>query len=313
MIRKEKGGPEMIENHPRDMIGYGANPPDPKWPNGARLALSFVLNYEAGGEYNILLGDAHSESYLSEIVGLPELEGKRNYFTEDIFEYGSRAGAWRILRLFNERNLTLTVYAVGLALELNPEIGRAFADGGHETASHAYRWINYADMSEEDERKDIKKAVAAIEKTTGNRPVGNYTGRYSPNTRRLIVEEGGFIYDSDAYNDDLPYWVVVEGKPHLVIPYDLCNNDFKFSLSPGWMSADDFFQYLKNSFDVLYDEGETAPKMMSVGLHGRLGGRPGRAGAIARFLDYVQNYDDVWICRRMDIAHHWNENYPYKA
>jgi putative urate catabolism protein len=301
----------MSEIYPRDMIGYGAHPPDPNWPNGARLALSFVLNYEEGGEYNILNGDAYAESYLCEIVGLPQLEGQRNFFAEDIFEYGSRAGAWRILGLFEERSVKLTVYGVGLALELNPQIGQAFAQGGHETASHGYRWINYADMAEKDERLDIRKSVAAIERITGTRPVGNYTGRYSPNTRRLIVEEGGFLYDSDAYNDDLPYWVAVEGKPHLIIPYDLCNNDFKFSMSPGWMSADDFLAYLKNSFDVLYREGKTAPKMMSVGLHGRLGGRPGRSSAIARFLDYVQGHDDVWICRRMDIARHWIENHPY--
>ena len=302
----------MIKDYPRDMVGYGAHPPDPRWPGGARLALSFVLNYEEGGEYNVLHGDEFSESYLCEIVGLPPLEGRRNMFVEDIFEYGSRAGAWRILRLFDERSLKLTVYGVGLALELNPEIGRAFAQGGHETASHGYRWINYDGMAEDEEREDIRKAVAAIEKTTGQRPVGNYTGRYSLNTRRLIAEEGGFIYDSDAYNDDLPYWVVVGDKPHLIIPYDLCNNDFRFSLSPGWTSADDFYHYLKNSFDVLLREGRTAPKMMSVGLHGRLGGRPGRSGAIARFLDYVQEHDDVWICRRKDIARHWIENHPYQ-
>jgi putative urate catabolism protein len=293
------------------MKGYGANPPNPKWPNGARLALSFVLNYEEGGEYNILHGDAHSESYLIEKVGGTPLQGRRDLKAEDTFEYGSRAGAWRILRLFNDRSLKMTVYGVGMALERNPEIGQAFAEGGHETASHGYRWIDYDDMSEEDEREDIKKSIAAIEKTTGKRPVGNYTGRYSPNTRRLIVEEGGFLYDSDAYNDDLPYWVVVEDQPHLVIPYDLCNNDFKFAMSPGWMSADDFFQYLKNAFDCLYREGETAPKMMSVGLHGRLGGRPGRSNAIARFLDYVQKHDDVWVCRRVEIARHWMEHHPF--
>lgn len=302
----------QIENYPRNMKGYGANPPDPKWPKDARLAVSFVLNYEEGGEYNILNGDDHSENYLTEMVGIPALEGRRSHFAEDIFEYGSRCGAWRILRLFNERSLKMTVYGVGLALELNPEIGQAFAQGGHETASHAYRWIDYSGMSEEDEREDIRKAIAAIEKTTGTRPVGNYTGRYSPNTRRLIVEEGGFIYDSDSYNDDLPYWVEVENKPHLIIPYDLCNNDFKFSLSPGWMSADDFFQYLKNAFNCLYREGETTPKMMSIGLHGRLGGRPGRSEAIARFLDYVQKHEDVWVCRRVDIARHWIAHHPYQ-
>ena len=302
----------MIENFPRDMVGYGANPPDPKWPGGARLALSFVLNYEEGGEYNVLLGDAHSESYLCEIVGMPPLEGMRNPFAEDIFEYGSRAGAWRVLRLFDERNLKFTVYGIGIALEMNPEIGKAFAQGGHEIASHGYRWINYAEMSEEDEREDIRKSIAAIEKTTGSRPVGNYTGRYSLNTRRLIAEEGGFLYDSDAYNDDLPYWMTVEGKPHLIVPYDLCNNDFKFSMSPGWMSGDDFFTYLKNSFDFLYKEGEKAPKMMSVGLHGRFSGRPGRANALARFLDYVMEYKDVWVTRRRDIAEHWRKTHPYK-
>jgi putative urate catabolism protein len=303
---------DRLQNYPRDMKGYGENPLDPKWPNGARLALSFVLNYEEGSEYNILNGDEHSESYLTEIMGFEPLQGRRNPLVEDIFEYGSRCGAWRILRIFDQRNLKITIYGNGLALELNPEMGRAFARGGHETASHGYRWINYDGMSEDEEREDIRKSVAAIEKTTGQRPVGNYTGRYSQNTRRLIVEEGGFLYDSDAYNDDLPYWVKVEGKPHLVIPYDPCNNDFKFSLSPGWMSADDFLQYLKNSFDFLYQEGKTAPKMMSVGLHGRLGGRPGRASAIARFVDYVQTHDEVWVCRRKDIARHWISTHPFK-
>jgi len=302
----------MNEKYPRNMIGYGANPPDPKWPNGARLALSFVLNYEEGGEMNILDGDPCSESYLCEITPLPPLEGIRNPFAEDIFEYGSRAGVWRILRIFNERNLNFTVWGVGIALERNPDAAKAFAERGHEIASHAYRWINYFDMSEDDEREDIRKCVAAIEKTTGSRPVGHYTGRYSPNTRRLIVEEGGFLYDSDAYNDDLPYWVVVDGKPHLVIPYDLCANDFKYAMSPGWMSGDDFFKYLRANFDFLYREGKTTPKMMSVGLHCRFTGRPGRADALARFLDYIQSHDDVWICRRMDIAHHWIMHHPYQ-
>ena len=303
----------MVDKYPRDMVGYGQNPPDPQWPGRARLALNFVLNYEEGGEYSILHGDAHAENYLTEIVGLPILEGQRNYFAENIFEYGSRAGAWRVLRLFAERGIKLTVYAVGMALERNPEIARQMAGDGHEIASHGYRWINYSGMPEDEEREDIRLSIAAIEKTCGRRPVGNYTGRYSENTRRLIVEEGGFLYDSDSYNDDLPYWMVVSGRPHLVIPYDLCNNDFKFSMNPGWMSGDDFFSYLKNSFDFLYEEGQSAPKMMSVGLHGRFSGRPGRARALARFLDYVLKHDQVWICRREEIARHWMKTHPYKG
>jgi allantoinase len=301
----------MKYNYPRDMIGYGANPPDPKWPNGARLAISFVLNFEEGGEYNILNGDAHSENYLCEIVGLPQLEGRRNFFVDSIFEYGSRAGAWRILRIFQEMNLNFTVYGIGLALERNPEAARALAEAGNEIASHAYRWIDYSDMSEEDERKDISLAIAAIEKTTGHRPVGWYTGRFSPNTRRLVVEEGGFLYDSDAYNDDLPYWVVVEGKPHLIIPYSIEANDAKFSLSPGWTSGADFYEYLKATFDFLYREGERTPKLMNIGLHGRFTGRPGRAEGLRRFLDYVRNHDKVWICRRVDIARHWIKYHPF--
>jgi len=301
----------MNDAYPRDMVGYGANQPDPKWPNNARLALSFVFNYEEGGEYNILHGDAHAENYLCEFVGLPILEGQRNFFTEDIFEYGSRAGVWRVLRIFRERDVKITVYAVGMAMERNPEAARAMAEDGHEIATHGYRWIDYSRMSEDDERQDIRNSIAAIEKTTGSRPVGSYVGRFSPNTRRLIVEEGGFLYDSDSYNDDLPYWVEVDGKPLLIIPYDLCNNDGKFSLSPGWMSGDDFFLYLKNSFDFLYEEGKTLPKMMSVGLHSRFAGRPGRAAALARFLDYVLGHDKVWICRRVDIARHWMETHPF--
>ena len=298
---------------PRDLIGYGAQPPDPQWPGHARLALSFVLSYEEGAEYNILNGDEHSESYLSELTHVQPFDRQRGKLTESIFEYGSRVGAWRILRLFDRRGLKLTVFGVGRALELNPEIGAAFTRAGHEVASHGYRWIDYRNMSEDDERHDIEKAVTTIRKVTGQRPVGNYTGRGSFNTRRLVVEEGGFLYDSDAYNDDLPYWTVVSGKPHLVVPFDLCNNDFKFSLTPGWMSGDDFFCFLKNSFDFLYNEGIDMPMMMSVGLHGRLVGRPGRAQALARFLDYIQGYDDIWVCRRMDIARHWMDVHPYEG
>jgi putative urate catabolism protein len=298
----------MSHDYPRNVTGYGP-PPKVEWPGGARLALSFVLNYEEAGEANILDGDLSSENYLCELVGIPSFLGRRNYIAESIFQYGSRAGVWRLLDLFGSRSLPLTIYGVGLALERNPAAAAAFANAGHEIASHAWRWIDYSLMPEDEERRDIQRTVSCIERLTGARPVGWYTGRFGPNTRRLIVEEGGFLYDSDAYDDDLPYWVEVAGKPHLIIPYTLDCNDGKYSMSPGWMSGDDFFAYLKANFDCLYREGRSRPKMMSVGLHCRLSGRPGRAEALARFLDYVQQYSDVWVCRRSDIARYWITHY----
>ena len=303
----------MTEPYPRDLVGYGADPPHPRWPEGARLALSIVLNYEEGGEACVLHGDPASEAYLQEVPGIAPLVGERNLSVESIYEYGARAGFWRILRLFRERDLTLTVYAVGMALERNPAAGRAMADAGFEVASHGWRWIDYQHVPEEEERAHLKLAIAAIERATGSRPVGWYTGRDSPQTRRLVVEEGGFLYDSDSYADDLPYWVEVSGRPHLVIPYTLDNNDMKFAVNNGFNHGEEFFQYLRDAFDVLYEEGAERPKMMSVGLHCRLVGRPGRAAALARFLDYTRSHDHVWITTRAEIARHWRRHHPYKA
>ena len=303
----------MTEPYPRDLVGYGGNPPDPQWPGGARLALSFVLNYEEGGERNILDGDPASETFLTEILGQPALQGERNLFVEDIFEYGSRAGFWRVLRLFREHGIHFTSWAVGIALARNPDAARAMAADGHEVASHGWRWIDYRGMAEDEEREHIRRTVETIEKLIGTRPYGWYTGRYSENTLRLVAEEGGILYSSDTYNDDLPYWRLVEDKPFLMIPYSLDANDMKFSTTPGWMSGDDFFTYLKATFDQLRREGETEPKMMSVGLHCRMAGRPGRAAALARFLDYVKEFDDVWIAKRIDIARHWMKVHPYRG
>jgi putative urate catabolism protein len=303
----------MSDVYPRDLIGYGSRPPDPRWPGDARLALSLVMNYEEGGESSILHGDRRSETYLQEVVGLTPLEGDRNLTVESLYEYGSRAGLWRLLRLFAARDIKITVYAVAMALERHPEAARALVAAGHEIASHGWRWIDHQTMPIEEERAHVRRAIATIEALTGQRPLGWYTGRNSANTRALVVEEGGFLYDSDAYNDDLPYWVTVEGKPHLVIPYTLDNNDMKFGTAQGFNSGDQFFAYLKDAFDVLYAEGADSPKMMSVGLHMRLVGRPGRAAALARFLDYVKGHDKVWICRRVDIARHWRQVHPYQG
>ena len=261
----------------------------------------------------MLNGDTHAEAFLSETPGGARLEGVRNINMETMYEYGSRAGFWRLMRLFAERDINFTCYAVGLAIERNPEAAIAMHEAGHELASHGYRWIDYQFVDEATERDHMERAIAAHQRILGERPLGWYTGRVSPITRRLVVEDGGFLYDSDAYNDDLPYWVTVGGKPHLVIPYTLDNNDMKFAVPPGFTSGDGFFTYLKDSFDTLYAEGETAPKMMSIGLHCRLAGRPGRAAALARFLDYVLKHDRVWLCRRIDIARHWSERHPYAA
>ena len=297
--------------HRRDFAGYGPTPPDPRWPNGARLALSFVLNYEEGSENGILNGDAASEIYLHEVPGGAPRIGERDLSTETQFDYGARAGLWRVLRLFRERGLPLTIYAVGRALELNPAAGRAFAEAGHEVASHGWRWIDYRHVPEAVERAEIARCVEVIERTTGTRPVGWYTGRIGMNTRRLVAEHGGFLYDSDSYADDLPYYVRAAGRPHLVIPYTLDNNDMKFAVPPGFTAPDGFGQYLTDAFDLLMQEGAAgAPKMMSVGLHCRIVGRPGRAGALARFLDHVARHPDVWVCRRADIARHWWATHP---
>ena len=299
----------MSANYPRDLIGYGQRPPSPQWPNQAQLALQFVINYEEGGENCVLHGDAASESFLSEIIGAVPLLGVRNLNMESMYEYGSRAGFWRLHRLFAERNLPLTVYAVAMALERNPEAGKAMVEAGWEVASHGYRWIDYQYVGEEVERSHIQKAIDIHTQVIGTRPLGFYQGRNSPNTRRLVVEEGGFLYDADSYADDLPYWNHDYGKPHLVIPYTLDNNDMRFATAQGFNSGDQFFTYLRDAFDVLYAEGQQSPKMMSVGLHCRLSGRPGRTAALAKFLDYVQNHDKVWICRRVDIANHWHKTF----
>jgi putative urate catabolism protein len=301
-------------DYPRDFLGYGANPPDPKWPNGAKLALSLVLNYEEGGENTVLNGDAGSELYLHEVPGGSPIMGERNRTVESQFDYGARAGVWRILRAFAARKLPLTVYGVGRALELNPTVTRAFADAGHEVASHAWRWIDYHNMDEATERAEIARCVEVIERLTGTRPVGWYTGRISPNTRRLVAEYGGFLYDSDSYADDLPFYVTAAGKPMLIIPYTLDNNDMKYAVPPGFSAPDGWEQYMTDAFETLLAEGRAgAPKMMSVGLHCRLIGRPGRAAALARFLDRVAATPDVWVCRRADIARHWWAQHPPKT
>jgi putative urate catabolism protein len=299
--------------YPRDFAGYGPNPPHPRWPGGARLALSFVLNYEEGGENTVLNGDAGSEIFLNETPGGNPVLGQRDIGKESQFDYGARAGVWRILRLFAAQRMKLTVYGVGRALELNPPVARAFVEAGHEVASHGWRWINYQTVDEATERAHIAETVATIARLTGRPPVGWYTGRISEQTRRLVAEHGGFLYDSDAYDDDLPYYVPVAGRPLLVIPYTLDNNDMKFAVPPGFTSNDGFEQHLTDAFDLLLQEGETAPKMMSVGLHCRLVGRPARAAALARFLEYVAKRDDVWVATREEIAKHWLTVHPPEA
>jgi allantoinase len=302
--------------YPRDLAGYGRTPPDPKWPGAARVALQFVLNYEEGGENCVLHGDAGSEQFLSEMFN-PASYADRHLSMEGIYEYGSRAGVWRILREFEKRQLPLTIFGVGMALERYPELARAFVDLGHEVASHGWRWIHYQQMDEATERQHLRLAIEAVERTTGIRPVGWYTGRDSPSTRKLVVDEGGFEYDSDYYGDDLPLWMKVRKSdgsvvPHLVVPYTLDANDMRFSLPQGFAQADDFFTYLRDTFDTLYAEGADAPKMMSVGMHCRLLGRPGRIVALQRFLDHVAKHDRVWVCRRIDIARHWKAVHPFK-
>ena len=297
--------------YPRDLIGYGAHPPHPAWPGDARIALQFVLNYEEGGENCVLHGDAASETFLSEIVGAAPFPNARHLSMESLYEYGSRAGVLRILRLFAERKLPLTVFGVAMALARNPDVAAAMLEGGHEIASHGWRWINYHGVDEAVEREHIALAVKTIRELTGAAPLGWYTGRTSENTRRLVVEHGGFVYDADSYSDDLPYWETVSGKPHLVVPYTLDTNDMRFATAQGFNSGEQFFAYLRDAFDVLYAEGETAPKMLSIGLHCRLIGRPARLAALSHFLDYVQKFERVWICRRIDIAEHWQKVHPY--
>ncbi|TCK07478.1 allantoinase PuuE [Marinobacterium mangrovicola] len=301
----------MNKDYPRDLIGYGENPPHAQWPNQARIAVSFVLNYEEGGERCVLHGDKESEAFLSEMPGAQPLEGVRHMSMESCYEYGSRAGVWRLLRLFKKHDIPLTIFAVAMAVERHPDVAQAMAQAGHEICSHGYRWIDYQYTDESEERDHLVRAIDIIKQVTGERPQGWYTGRTGPNTRKLVMEEGGFMYDSDAYDEDLPYWVDNNGKGHLVIPYTLDVNDMRFATAQGFNSGEQFYEYLKDSFDTLYEEGAESPKMLSIGLHCRLAGRPGRIAALARFIDYVRSHDQVWFCRRIDIAKHWHEHHPY--
>jgi putative urate catabolism protein len=297
----------QITPYPRDLVGYGRTPPDPKWPGGAAIAVQFVINYEEGGENSILHGDAASEAFLSEIVGAAPWPGQRHMNMESIYEYGSRAGFWRLWRLFTERRIPVTVYAIAHAMQRHLEAVAAMREAGWEIASHGLKWIEYKDFSEADERAHILEAIRIHAAIAGERPRGFYQGRCSTNTTRIVMEEGGFLYSSDSYADDLPYWIAGPRGPHLIVPYTLDANDMRFATAQGFNSGDQFLAYLKDSFDVLYAEGLAgSPKMMSVGLHCRLAGRPGRAAALARFLDYVQSKDRVWVCRRIDIAQHWH-------
>ena len=305
-------------SYPRDLAGYGAAPPHARWPGSARIALQFVLNYEEGGENSVLHGDPASETFLSEIVGAAPF-AQRHMSMESLYEYGSRAGVWRVLRVFRERRLPLTVFAVGMALERNPAVVEAFLADGHEIASHGWRWISYQQIDEFIEREDMARAVEAITRLTGTPPDGWYTGRDSPNTRRLLAEQGGFVYCSDGYADDLPYWVPVRTRlgttPLLIVPYALDTNDMRFVTPQGFHTASQFCDYLCDAFDALYAEGDPQgldrPKMLSIGLHCRLIGRPARIAALSRFLDHVQAHEHVWVARRADIARHWIAAHPY--
>jgi len=301
------------------MAGYGAQPPHARWPGGARLALQIVLNYEEGAEASVLHGDGAAETFLSEIAAAQPFPD-RHMSMESLYEYGSRAGLWRLLRLFRERRLPVTIFGVAMALERNPAAVEAMLRDGHEIASHGWRWISYQQVDERTERDHIARAVDSIRRMTGRVPDGWYTGRDSPNTRRLVVEHGGFTYDADSYADDLPYWVEVETragkKPQLVVPYALDTNDMRFSSASGFPSGQEYFNYLRDAFDVLYDEGDPraldAPKMLSIGLHCRITGRPGRLAALSRFLDHVRSHEDVWIAQRVEIARHWIATHPYR-
>ncbi len=305
----------MDPTYPRDLVGYGRNPPHANWPGGARIAVQFVLNYEEGGENCVLHGDAGSEQFLSELFNPPSYPA-RHLSMESIYEYGSRVGVWRFLREFERRGLPLTVFGVAMALERHPELTAAFTELGHEIACHGWRWLNYQNVDEAVEREHLQTGIAIIERLTGARPLGWYTGRDSPNTRRLVADHGGFLYDSDYYGDDLPLWTEVtksDGSttPHLVVPYTLDTNDMRFALPQGFSHGDAFFDYLRDAFDVMYAEGDERPAMLSVGMHCRLLGRPARFKALQRFLDHIEKHDRVWVCRRVDIARHWIEHHPF--
>ena len=300
-----------LKKYPRNMTGYGKETIHPHWPNKARVAIQFVLNYEEGGENSILHGDKASEAFLSEIVGAKAYEGVRHMSMESIYEYGSRAGVWRILRLFKEFDIPITIFAVALAIARNKELADYLVEHNYDICAHGLRWIDYQFIDEKTEREHIKDCIALLTEHLGRRPLGWYTGRNSPNTRRLVMEEGGFLYDSDTYDDDLPYWNEdsKSNNRHLIIPYTLDVNDMRFASPQGFNSGDQFFNYLKDTFDALYLEGEKQPKMMSVGMHARILGRPGRIMAMRRFLEYVKTFDDVWLCTRREIADHWYENF----
>jgi allantoinase len=299
-------------SYPRDLSGYNGNPPQADWPGGARVAVQFVLNYEEGGENCILHGDQASEAFLSEIVGAQPFLSARHMSMESIYEYGARAGVWRLLDLFKSRGVPLTVFAVAMAADRHPAvIERCLADG-HEIASHGYRWINYHGVPVETEREHMAQAMEILTRICGSRPLGWYTGRTSESTRKLVADYGGFLYDADDYSDDLPFWSKLVDGPHLIVPYTLDANDMRFASPQGFNSGDQFFAYLKDAFDTLYEEGATSPKMMSVGLHCRLVGRPGRFASLKRFLDYVLKHDKAWVCRRIDIARHWHQRHPYQ-
>ena len=302
-------------HYPRDLAGYGRNPPHARWPGTARVAVQFVLNIEEGAESSVLHGDAGSEQFLSEMFNPPSFPA-RHLSMESIYEYGARAGVWRLLREFERRGLPISIFGVGMALQRLPDVARACVELGHEIACHGWRWIHYQNVDEATEREHMRLGLQAIEQVSGARPLGWYTGRDSPNTRRLVADDGGFAYDSDSYADDLPYWLQVrktDGRlaPHLVVPYTLDANDMRFALPQGFAQAEDFFIYLRDSFDALYAEGAEAPKMMSVGMHARLLGRPGRIRALQRFLDHIERHDRVWVTRRIDIARHWKDAHPF--
>jgi|TARA_B110000037_G_scaffold211050_1_gene262152 putative urate catabolism protein len=298
----------MTKKDTRDLIGYGSNLPKVEWPNKARIAVQIVLNYEEGAENCVLNGDKNSEVFLSEIIGAQPIKG-RHMNMESLYEYGSRAGFWRLHNLFQEKEIPITIFGVGMALEKNPEICKAIIEADYEVASHGWRWIDYQNIKKSEEKKHMQLAIKAHTKIFGKRPDGWYTGRCSPNTRDLVMEDGGFLYDSDSYSDDLPYWENRNKKKQLIIPYTLDNNDMRFATNQGFNTGDHFYSYLKDSFDALYEEGRTNPKMMSVGLHCRLIGKPGRIQSLKKFLDYIQKHEDIWVCKRVDIAKHWIKNY----
>lgn len=307
----------FTENYPRDMKGYAGNPPHARWPGKARIAVQFVLNFEEGAENHVLHGDSGSEQFLSDIIGAASYPD-RHMSMDSLYEYGARAGFWRIHNEFRKRGLPMTIFGVAMALARNPDIVEAIKAADYDVVSHGWRWIHYQNLDAATERQHMHQAIEILTDLFGSKPLGWYTGRDSPNTRRLVAENGSFLYDSDYYGDDLPFWSEVaceDGtvKPHLIVPYTLDANDMRFATAQGFNTAEQFYTYLKDSFDVLYEEGETAPKMMSIGMHCRLLGRPGRFRALQRFLDYVQQFDDAWICRRQDIAEHWARTHPFNG